>query len=87
MQVKHMVGDSYTDHSVHVFGYICTSAEDVSPQGGEEATEIAVDRAARSEHQAQCRRLNPEAREDEREEERSHIFLCLSSTVHSFYLL
>lgn len=86
MHVKHMVGDSYTDHSVHVFGYIYTSAEDVSPKG-EEATEIAMDREIPSEHQAQCRRLNPEEREDEREEERSHIFLCLSSTVHSFYLL
>lgn len=73
-----MVGDSYTHHSVHVFGYICTSAEDVSPQRGEEARKIAVDRATPSEHQARCRRLNPEEREDERGEERSHIFLCLS---------
>lgn len=77
MHVKHIVGDSYTDHRVHVFGYIYTSAEDVSPQGGEEATEIAVDRATPSEQQAQCRRLNPEEREDEREEERSPIFLML----------
>lgn len=77
MQVKHIVRDSYSDYRVHVFGYIYTPAEDVSPQGGEEVTKIAVDRATPSERQVQRRWLNLEEREDEREEEWSPIFFML----------